>query len=149
MRLEDVEPDDSRLQADVFPVLVQLRQHLSAESLAAIYAAGHPQGLRFLAAYDDQRCVGVAGWRSSPPRPSTASSTSTTSSRPRTRGVAAWARRGRGVGAALLTELTDRARAAGCSVLDLDSGVQRAGAHRFYFREHMRVSSFHFSRQLT
>ena len=41
-----------------------------------------------------------------------------------------------------------RARAAGCSVLDLDSGVQRRDAHRFYMREGLTISSFHFARVL-
>jgi hypothetical protein len=48
----------------------------------------------------------------------------------------------------LLAELARRAAAAGCSVLDLDSGVQRHDAHRFYFREAMHISSYHFMRPL-
>ena len=51
-----------------------------------------------------------------------------------------------------------RARAAGragdqgqgrrCTVIDLDSGVQRHDAHRFYFRERMHISSHHFTKAL-
>ena len=52
--------------------------------------------------------------------------------------------RSRGYGGKLLAWLTDEARAHGCVQLELDSGVQRADAHRFYFRERMHVSAFHF-----
>jgi hypothetical protein len=33
-------------------------------------------------------------------------------------------------------------------VLDLDSGVQRHDAHRFYLRERMHISSHHFTKRL-
>jgi GNAT superfamily N-acetyltransferase len=56
--------------------------------------------------------------------------------------------RSAGVGQALLAELEGRARAAGCAVLDLDSGVQRHDAHRFYLRERMAISAHHFTKQL-
>ena len=61
--LVDLEPGDPRLVDDMLPVLRELRTHLDAANLTAIYAEGHPQGLRFLVAYDGDRCVGVAGWR--------------------------------------------------------------------------------------
>ncbi|MBL9212954.1 MAG: GNAT family N-acetyltransferase [Opitutaceae bacterium] len=54
------------------------------------------------------------------------------------------ARRSRGHGAALLAWLTQEARRHGCVQLELDSGVQRFEAHRFYFRERMHVSAYHF-----
>jgi len=34
----------------------------------------------------------------------------------------------------------------GCGRLQLDSGVQRADAQRFYFREGMSISAYHFSK---
>ena len=52
--------------------------------------------------------------------------------------------RSRGYGGKLLAWLTDEARAHGCVQLELDSGVQRFDAHRFYFRERMHVSAYHF-----
>jgi GNAT superfamily N-acetyltransferase len=58
------------------------------------------------------------------------------------------AARGQGVGRELLAALRDKARAGGCRVLDLDSGVHRADAHRFYMREGLTISSFHFARAL-
>jgi GNAT superfamily N-acetyltransferase len=58
------------------------------------------------------------------------------------------AQRSQGIGRALLDHLQRRARDAGCAKLNLDSGAQRQQAHRFYFREGMVVTSFHFAKPL-
>jgi len=58
------------------------------------------------------------------------------------------ARRSTGVGRALLGYLEEKARAAGLDTLSLDSGTQRQQAHKFYFREGMVVTSFHFGKKL-
>jgi hypothetical protein len=57
-------------------------------------------------------------------------------------------RRSTGVGRALLSYLEQKARAAGLENLALDSGTQRQQAHKFYFREGMVVTSFHFGKRL-
>jgi hypothetical protein len=44
----------------------------------------------------------------------------------------------------MLDWLIATARAQGCQTFSLDSGTHRHDAHAFYFRERMRVSSFHF-----
>jgi len=56
--------------------------------------------------------------------------------------------RSRGFGRALLFHMQDLARQAGCQRFTLDSGVQRDQAHRFYFREGMTVTGFHFGMSL-
>jgi GNAT superfamily N-acetyltransferase len=56
--------------------------------------------------------------------------------------------RSRGVGRALMEHMQELARAAGCEAYTLDSGTQRTQAHKFYFREGMVVSSFHFRKPL-
>jgi GNAT superfamily N-acetyltransferase len=56
--------------------------------------------------------------------------------------------RSRGHGRALFHWLTERAREHGCSILELDSGVQRFAAHRFYLRERMSIVSHHFALEL-
>jgi len=56
--------------------------------------------------------------------------------------------RSRGVGRALLEHLQGLARAADCEACTLESGTQRVQAHKFYFREGMVVSSFHFRKPL-
>jgi GNAT superfamily N-acetyltransferase len=50
-----------------------------------------------------------------------------------------------GYGGALFDWLVAEARAAGCGKLELDSGVQRFDAHRFYLTKRMIISSHHFS----
>jgi GNAT superfamily N-acetyltransferase len=138
----DLEPGDPRLETDVLPVLAELRPHLTPQSLAAVYAEGHAQGLRFSAAYDEGRCVGVAGWR-------VVSSTSAIRTLYVDDLVTTAAQRSKGVGLALLSDLSERAEAQGCRVLALDSGTQRVDAHRFYLRERMAITAFHFTRAVT
>jgi GNAT superfamily N-acetyltransferase len=53
-----------------------------------------------------------------------------------------------GHGHTLMEWLTAEAKRNGCVDLHLDSGVQRFDAHRFYFRERMHVSSYHFRLKL-
>jgi GNAT superfamily N-acetyltransferase len=142
MRLVELTPGDAALLSDVLPVLAELRPHLTADSLAAVYAEGHPQGLRFTAAYDEGgRCVGVAGWR-------VIATTHVVRKLYVDDLVTTAAARSMGVGHALLTHLEGQARAAGCTVLDLDSGVQRHDAHRFYLRERMAITSHHFAKSV-
>jgi GNAT superfamily N-acetyltransferase len=52
--------------------------------------------------------------------------------------------RSRGHGGRLFDWLVERAREEGCRTLELDSGVQRFDAHRFYLRKRMVISSHHF-----
>ncbi len=141
MDIRDIAPDDTRLIDEVLPVLVELRPHLTAEDFVAIYAEGHPQGLRFTAGYVDGRCVVVAGWRvialTHQGRKLYVDDLCTASTS-----------RSTGAGKAMLDHLAEVARAAGCTVIDLDSGTHRLDAHRFYFRERMPIVAFHFSRDL-
>lgn len=58
------------------------------------------------------------------------------------------ARRGTGVGGALMGWLVAEAKRAGCAQLHLDSGVQRFGAHRFYLTQGMDITSHHFALKL-
>jgi GNAT superfamily N-acetyltransferase len=141
VNFQDISPSDPRLLADVHPVLAELRTGLSPEALRDIYTEGHAQGLRFTAVYDEGRCIAVAGWR-------VMATTVATRKLYVDDLVTAASHRGRGVGAAMLAELQERARDMGAQVLDLDSGMQRSGAHRFYVTNGMAITSLHFSRAL-
>ncbi|GGU08831.1 GNAT family N-acetyltransferase [Streptomyces lateritius] len=142
MKIIDLEPGDRRLDTDLLPVLRELRPHLTTGLFQEVYANGHPQGLRFTAAYtDDGACVGVAGWR-------IVDNTSAIRKLYVDDLVTAATARSTGVGHRLLAHLEDRARAAGCRELNLDSGTQRTGAHRFYLRERLDIVAFHFTRPL-
>ena len=140
MKFVDLPAGDPRWSL-ALPVLQELRPHLTEESLEQVLREGAPQGLQFTAAFSDGRCLAVAGWRivvnTSALRKLYADDLSTTS-----------AARSTGVGSALLKELRSRARMEGCHVLDLDSGVQRHDAHRFYLRERMDITSHHFAQRL-
>ncbi|MDA8392690.1 MAG: GNAT family N-acetyltransferase [Actinomycetota bacterium] len=138
MKIVDVGPGDPRLVSDLLPVLAQLRPHMDAPALAAVYEEGWPQGLRFTAAYDASSCVGVAGWR-------IVANTSSIRKLYIDDLVTSETSRSRGVGQALVSHLVERAAVLGCTVVDLDSGVQRSRAHRFYMREGMAISAFHFT----
>lgn len=132
----DIGPDHPRLP-ELYEVLRQLRTELTLPQLHEIYAEGFDQGLRFTAVEEDGRLVAVAGWRLV---------ACTTAGRrlyiddlvtdPQVRSA--------GHGHLLIAELERRAREAGCRILDLDSGVHRGAAHRFYFRERMTIASYHF-----
>jgi GNAT superfamily N-acetyltransferase len=52
--------------------------------------------------------------------------------------------RSRGYGNAMFGWLVEYAGRLGLDELQLDSGVQRHGAHRFYFRERMHIHAYHF-----
>ena len=56
--------------------------------------------------------------------------------------------RSEGVGKALLGWCEAKARALGCTQLTLDSGTPRLKAHKFYFREGLQITSFHFVKPL-
>ena len=57
-------------------------------------------------------------------------------------------RRSTGVGHALMAYMEKVARERQCDVLALDSGTHRQQAHKFYFREGLTVTAFHFTRKL-
>ncbi len=124
-----------------FPVLVQLRPHLDPETFIADTRRQMAGGYRLVGLKDDGVVRAVAGYRILEMF---------------SRGrflyvddlVTDAAARSQGYGDALFDWLIHRARAEGCRQLDLDSGVQRSGAHRFYFRKRMRVASYHFTTPL-
>lgn len=134
----ELAPGDERL-AEVYPVLHELRSELSLEAFRERYADGHPDGYRFVAGFQDGACRAVAGYR-----------ILVNVHRGRVLYVddlvTSARHRSKGIGRALMAYLRDRAREAGCDYVSLDSGVQRADAHRFYFREGFVVTSFHFGR---
>jgi GNAT superfamily N-acetyltransferase len=140
LRFADLAPDDPRW-VSAFPVLVQLRTHLDRPTFDAILTAATAQGLVYTTALLDDRCVGLAGWR-------VIDTTHVVRKLYVDDLVTDAAHRSRGVGAALLDHLAVRGAALGCRFLELDSGVQREAAHRFYRREGLRDDSLHFRRPI-
>ncbi|GBD02104.1 hypothetical protein HRbin18_01839 [bacterium HR18] len=127
--------------ARCFPVLTQLRPHLSPEDFAQRLPRLRRQGYRLAYLEDRGHVCAVAGFRI----------------------LEMWSRgrflyvddlvteasqRSRGYGAALLAWLVQYARRHGCQRLDLDSGVERSAAHRFYERCGLQVVALHFAQPI-
>ena len=53
-----------------------------------------------------------------------------------------------GYGGALFDWLVAESRAAGCKEFQLDSGVHRFAAHRFYLAKRMKIAAHHFTLEL-
>lgn len=130
-------PDLSRC----FPVMVQLRPHLSASEFIDRVQRQQQAGYCLVYLEQDKAIAAVAGFRFmetlADGRLLYVDDLVTDASE-----------RSKGYGSALLDWLIDYAKSQECVVLQLDSGVQRAAAHRFYFRKGMVISSFHFKLNL-
>lgn len=125
-----------------FPVMHQLRPHLEEKTyLAKIRNQEALYHFHLAAAFDEGRVAAVAGYRISE--------------------SLSWGRflyvddlatdpalRSKGYGKTLMDWLVTEARAALCREFHLDSGVQRHEAHRFYLRERMDITCFHFAMKL-
>jgi GNAT superfamily N-acetyltransferase len=127
--------------AATYPVMQELRPHLPEEGYPDRVRRMREFGYRLAAVIGEGEARAVAGFR--------------------VQEFMAWGRllsvddlataeasRSRGYGKVLLDWLAGEARRESCEQLHLDSGVQRAAAHRFYFRESMGIASFHFARTL-
>jgi GNAT superfamily N-acetyltransferase len=139
MRIVEVDPDDERV-GDVYAVMVHLRDHLSEDEFRRLFRDAFDEGpYRIAALYDHDGCRAVAGYRIF---------TDLVSGKHLYIDdlVSVPQGRSKGYGRALNDYLMSKARAAGCTTIQLDSGVHRADAHRFYFRERYTISSFHFRR---
>ncbi len=140
MSVVEVGLDDPRLPA-VFEVMRELRAHLSLEEFERLYGEAQPEGYRVVAVFDGDEPRAAAGYRIT---------TNLISGKHLYVDDLVTAERWRshGYGRELNDYLVRRARDQGCGSIQLDSGVHRGDAHRFYFREQYRVTSFHFGRYL-
>ena len=141
MSVVEVAPADDRLEA-VFGVMKELRTHLSLEQFRKGYERALPEGYRVAAVFEEDECRAVAGYRLMHNLVSGYHmyvDDLVTGER--------W--RSHGYGRALNDYLVERARAAGCGSVQLDSATYRREAHRFYFREGYSIWSFHFVQPLS
>lgn len=126
-----------------FPVMKELRTHLKSpdEFLARVRRQQAGSGWRLIYVEDAGAPVAAAGFRVSE--------------------WLAWGKalyvddlicleshRGKGFADALMLWMEDLARAEGCAQFHLDSGTHRLGAHRFYHRLKLAITSFHFQKTL-
>ena len=123
--------------AGCYPVLRELRPHIAEDELLSRVRSQEKTGYRLGFLEQPEGVVAVAGFRIAE--------------------NLAWGRflyvddlvtlsshRSEGFGARLLSWLQDFSVQEGCAQMHLDSGIQRKQAHRFYEREGMTISCFHF-----
>jgi GNAT superfamily N-acetyltransferase len=123
--------------AACFPVLRQLRPHLTEETFVARIRELMSGGYRLAYLLAEGGAAAVAGYRIED-KLSTGTFLFVDDL------VSDESSRSKGHGARMLTWLREQARAAGCRSLQLDTGIQRKDAQRFYQREGMRLSSYRY-----
>lgn len=141
MEIRELQTEEEFRQA--FPVIHELRPHLTEESFLSLTGDMVWDGYRLFAAVEGERILGLAGvavclnlyhgrhlWVYEL--------------------VTTAASRSQGVGKALLDYLEAFARQEGCEWIALSSGVQRLDAHRFYEEKvAYEKASFVYSKKLT
>ena len=127
---------------DCWTVLAQLRPHLKKRDFVSLVRQQFAEGYRLAFIRRKQKVQAVAGFRVrhslSAGRFCYVDDLVTTEQA-----------RSQGLGRELLDWLCALARAEGCHRLELDSGVQRFAAHRFYLRHGMIISCHHFALELS
>lgn len=123
--------------AACYPVMAELRPHLSEETFVARVRSQERQGYRLAYLAQSSGPVAVAGFRFG-------ESLSWGRFLYVDDLVTASSHRSRGFGAELLSWLTELGKKEGCDQLHLDSGIHRKDAHRFYEREGLRPIAHHF-----
>ncbi|MDX1950731.1 MAG: GNAT family N-acetyltransferase [Verrucomicrobiota bacterium] len=126
---------------ECWPVMRQLRPHLKESEFCGLVKRQMSEGYRLSYVREEGNVMAVTGYR--------------------ILHNLAWGRfcyvddlitaeehRSKGHGAELLRYLRKFCVEQRCERLELDSGVQRKDAHRFYLREGMEISSHHFSQRI-
>lgn len=124
-----------------YPVISVLRPNIPHTQFLPLVRRAEAGGYRLVCLYVDKEPVAVAGVRISE--------------------NFAWGRflyvddlvtldehRSKGYGSALLDWLRFYAKDVGCEQMHLDSGLHRADAHRFYQREGVNKTGYHFAEAL-
>ena len=127
----------------VYPVMRELRPHIKSgdEFLERVRRQQNGSGWRLIYVEDNGVPVAASGFRISE--------------------WLAWGKalyvddlicleshRGKGFSEALMVWMEELARKEGCGEFHLDSGTHRLGAHRFYHRLKLAITSFHFQKKL-
>jgi GNAT superfamily N-acetyltransferase len=125
--------------ARCFAVMAHLRPHLVEAEFVGRVRAQQAQGYRLAYLADEDVVTAVAGFR-------VMEMLATGRTLYVDDLVTDETLRSRGYGKTILDWLQAQARTEGCETFSLDSGTHRHEAHAFYFRERMRVTSFHFAK---
>jgi GNAT superfamily N-acetyltransferase len=137
-------PKNAETDAEInacFDVMSELRPHLKRDTFLATIRSMQADGYRLAFISENNKPVAAAGYR-------ILSNLHYGKYLYVDDLVTAADTRSTGQGKAMLAWLTDLALAENCAVIHLDSGTQRAEAHKFYFREGFNIASYHFARLL-
>ncbi|WAB95742.1 MULTISPECIES: GNAT family N-acetyltransferase [Pseudomonas] len=133
--------DSTQDLRSAFPVMQQLRPHLTSEAdFISRIERMRVDGYRLIGAYDSGVLVALAGYRLQENLVYGAFLYVDDL-------VTAEAQRGGHWGSRLLQGLERLARASGCARLVLDTGLANARAQRFYFREGLLTGALRFQKQ--
>ncbi|MNG93272.1 aminoalkylphosphonic acid N-acetyltransferase [compost metagenome] len=133
--------DSTHDLCSAFPVMQQLRPHLTSEAdFVSRIERMRVEGYRLIGAYDSGVLVALAGYRLQENLVYGAFLYVDDL-------VTAEAQRGGQWGSRLLQALERLARASGCARLVLDTGLANARAQRFYFREGLLTGALRFQKQ--
>ena len=124
-----------------FPVYRQLRPNLVEDRFVATVHRMHATGFQMAMRLHEDRVMAVAGFR-------IIENFYTGRVLYVDDLVTDEAARSAGHGQALLRWLIEYAKDHRCLSFELDSGTHRHGAHKFYLREGMHISDFHFTLSL-
>lgn len=137
IRLAETEDEIARC----FPVMAQLREHIAAEDFVKLIRQQQAEGYQLAYLEEGGEVKALGGfrifWMLARGRFMYVDDLVTNA-----------ADRSKGYGDAMLDWLAAYAKADGCDYLNLDSGVHRFGAHRFYLRKRMDIVCHHFSLKL-
>lgn len=137
-------PEIARTDAEIarcFDVMAELRPHLERATFVDRVREMEPAGYRLAWLEHEGAVVVVAGYR-------IATNLHLGRHLYLEDLVTAATARSAGHGERMLAWLLGQARTAGCGWFELDSGVQRSGAHRFYFRHGFSIAGYRFRRAL-
>jgi len=125
-----------------FDVLSELRTHQKRETFLSTVHQMQSEGYRLAYIQENEKVVTVAGFR-----------ISTNFFMGKNLYVddlvTSESMRSKRHGEELIEWLRNQAKSAGCNFFHLDSGTQRARAHKFYFQQGFTIASYHFSEELT
>ena len=124
-----------------FEILQQLRPHLKKEDFISQIRRQERQGYKLVFIEEDKKVISVAGFRLTEKL---------------SKGkfvfvddlVTDKENRSKGYGEKLIQWIIELAKENNCNVFELDSGVEKFDAHRFYLKHRMKISCHHFSLNL-
>jgi len=123
-------------------VMLELRPHLTAEGFVEQTTLQLLEGYQLVSLENDGQVLALAGFRIYHMLVSGGKTLYIDDL------VTAASARSQAYGSRLIQWVEEYARAEGCVRLTLDSGVDNSRAHKFYSREGLKISAFHFGKSL-